>query len=114
MPNYKQEELVGNKWLRCHSIFIENAYDGRKYVKFHEEEVLVLPNTDPFFQSTITLITEYNPNSVIQVINPYTLQPTGNTFTHNDLYLMLFSAYMDAALKRDSDQANLTSATANT
>lgn len=46
----------------------------------------------------------FDAEAAVDILDPQTGQPTGQTFTHADLYKMLFSLYMDAAKKRDMEQ----------
>lgn len=106
MANYKEENLTGNKWVRCNRIVIENPYVGNKTIQFYEQEILYFSNTDITYKNISSsgpnsLTTTFTPNNSIEIINPYTLEPTGNTFSHEELYVMLFSAYMNEAKKRD-------------
>lgn len=109
MPNYKEEAVNGNKWTRCNRIEIHNPYVGQKSVTFYEQEIVQISNTDVLQRNTGgigpgSLTTSFDANTIISIIDPYTLQPTGQTFTHAELYVMLFSAYMDLALKRDTPE----------
>lgn len=119
MANYKEEVVSGNKWQRCHRIEISNPYVGNKTVAFYEQELVVLTSEEVIQKSVSVggpggLFVMFDANTVIDVINPYTLQPTGQTFTHGELYVMLFSAYMDAANKRDISLVNLNIQNSNT
>lgn len=46
----------------------------------------------------------FDAQASVSMLDPQTGEPTGQTFTHADLYKMLFSLYMDTAKKRDIEQ----------
>jgi hypothetical protein len=111
MTDYKQSNTTIDvvKWQRCYKVDIFNNYQSVPMIEFNEQEItsigseIVVKNIN----TANPLRVEYAANSIINIVNPETLEPVeGQTFTHLDLYVMLFSAYIDAALQRDAAQSN--------
>lgn len=102
MADYKEETLTGNKWRRCYQVIINNPAPGygSPNIVFIEQEVLSLGG-DTILKQVGNVSVNFDPAASINVFDPVTLEPTGTTFTHMDLYGMLFSAYMTAAKERD-------------
>lgn len=103
MADYNESTIAGTKWQRCWNVQIFNRLDTTPIIVFMEEVVASLGNGE-FMSKEVNdrLATLFDPNAVVPVYDPTTLQPTGATFTHAQLYGMLFSAYIDAAKKRDN------------
>ena len=110
MANYKESTITGSKWVRCHSIVINNPLqinNASPTVSFFEQEIFNVGDDVVFKNITIPngLCVGFDPSATIEAYNPITLEKTGTTFTHGELYTLLFSAYMDAAAKRDEAAA---------
>lgn len=105
MPNYNETPVSGNQWTRCHTVEIQNPYQGQKSIRFHEQNVIVMDNNETIYRSrsAVPLQIGFDPTKTVQLLNTETGQPTGATFTHGDLYAMLFSAYLAAAQERDQN-----------
>lgn len=110
MSKYNEQIINGSKWTRCHKIEITNRLEGIKKATFYEQEAIVVSNTEIVYKNINTDINSqspidvvFNANTTIDVVDPASLVPTGQTFTHGELYVMLLSAYMDAARKRDTN-----------
>jgi hypothetical protein len=107
MPNYRQTTGPATTWLRAHSIAISNPLPGQGVptITFSEQEVLemgerviVTPsNTGPDWPKL-----SFNPVASIALIDPETGVPTGGTMTHQQLYVAIYSLYMQAAAERDA------------
>ena len=108
MANYKQTDVTGSSWVRCNSINIRNYYGISPIIEFSEEEIFELGDTrisKPYTRTASLmpiLHIQYDPTATVNIYNPDTLEPTGQTITHADLYGMLFSAYIDSAKKIDA------------
>ena len=103
MANYEEAQVAGVKWKRCHRIEIRNPVPpATPVVDFVEQEIMFTDafTSIPLNESSLSIA--FNPAAIIDVYNPVTLEKTGQTFTHADLYGMLFSAYMTVAKARDA------------
>lgn len=107
MSNYQQTEGQSTKWRRCDRVEITNPLGGNPVIVFHEQDVVRIGNSTPF-TSRVTGIPQpfaaFDMSGVINLYNPETLQPTGETISHVQLYTILFSAYLESALQRDAFQ----------
>lgn len=106
MPNYQESQVEGTKWRRCERIEISNpSAPEPPRISFFERDVLSIDGSVVGVSSnapSFALSVQYDPDAVIDLYDPATLEPTGQTVTHADLYVMLFSAYMTTAVARDN------------
>lgn len=104
MPDYKEATGEGKMWKRCFSVTINNPLDGDKGVTFFEEEVIDFQSKKLNRESS-RLSLKFAENGEFQIYDPITSLPIeGQIGTHQQLYALMFSLYLDSALKRD--QAN--------
>lgn len=111
MPNYNESTLAGTSWQRCKAMYISNPLDPQPgldgkimgaYASFDEEQVVLLDTGEKFKRSVGSFAVEFDPVSgQFPVLNPETGVPTGSTITHQELYAILYSLYIDSATKRD-------------
>lgn len=111
MANYKEVDLAGVSWIRCRNITITNPVTGTigpttgnltvPTAYFQEEKVLSIDGV----QNTIDVgscVKQFNPTDIINIRNPETGELVGTTATHGDLYVLLYSLYLQTALERDA------------
>ena len=79
---------------------IHNQKGVQPHVAFIEERVTQLADST-IAQDNATLTTPYNPDSVIELLDPATMQPLGATMTHAQIMVGLYSLYMALAKQRD-------------
>lgn len=103
MANYQESTGDGATWKRCRAIEILNPLNGPKSVIYREEIAarvgeITMPTgiTDIMQESVIDL------NKTISVRNPETGELTGDTITYGEVYAILYSAYMQLAIIRDT------------
>lgn len=101
MANYKQTPVTGDSWQRCRFIQISNALGSVPQIQFTEETVLKLEGFGTINKDSGYFVTEFNPNSNIDMVDVHTGEPTGETVTHQRLYEILHSLYLQEAHKRD-------------
>lgn len=102
MSDYKESMLAGRAWQRCHQIVIENPRNGAPAVRFDEEEVLSVTGEQEMRRSVGTIALPFDPAKTFQLRNPMTGEPIpGAESTYGDAYVLLYSAYIAAALERD-------------
>lgn len=112
MANYRETSLAGVSWIRCRNITITNPLASTKEpgsdklaiptAYFQEEKVISIDG----IRNTLDVgscFKQFNPASTIPIINPDTGMPTGNTATHAELYVILYSLYLQTAQERDAD-----------
>ena len=103
MPDYKEAALSGTEWQRCKTVIINNPLVGLKSIFFQEERVISIGGQD-FKQPLDGCSKNFSTEGVFTLIDPITNLPTGQNMTHNELYVALYSLYMQTALERDTAQ----------
>jgi hypothetical protein len=104
MTTYHETEVAGTTYVRCKQVAIYNPINKTPTVSFMEEKVVLLGE-----EQTLTIAIPgflnmmYDPLQVVPIIDPETLLPTGSTVLMAEIYVMLFSAYLAAALARDDE-----------
>ena len=99
--NYKELNITGTSYRRSKFIKIDNPVNSTPSIYFVEEQVTTLNTGEILTKEVDQLLTRYDPLAVITIINPSTGTPTGNTMTHDQVYQVIYSIYMEAATKRD-------------
>lgn len=106
MSNYKEAHVAGTEWTRCGIVQIVNPYQRNPAIQFVEERVLHMGDgRDPVFTPDGTISVSFDPAKTIPLLNPETGAPTGASVTYGEAYAILFSAYIAAALERDTAEA---------
>lgn len=101
MANYQETSGTATKWKRCYRLNIINPAQGDKYIQYLEEEAVEIDGTILTNAVGSGILEQFDPNKVITVYNPITGEATQSTTTYMDIYVLLYSAYMNAALARD-------------
>ena len=108
MPDYKETSVAGHSWRRCHQIVIDNRRSTVPTVRFDEETVVALDGAAEVRTPAGALTVEFDPAREIALRDPQTGKPTGAVMTYAEVYAVLYSAYLDAALERDVQRAEST------
>lgn len=98
---YKQVSVTGQSYVRSYRVVVENKKDEVPSATFLEEESVLINGVErlqPVGQTTMY----FNPTDTFPLINPLNGQLLGNSASHLDLQILLYSLYMDAASKRDA------------
>lgn len=104
MADYKEANVAGTEWQRGCRVIIENPSGEAPYVVFIEEVATNLNGkviTRPL-QGNLRLA--FDPAKTFPAFDPTTLAQTGATYTHQQVYEIVFSLYMATALERDANQ----------
>jgi hypothetical protein len=102
MTNYKQNDITGTEWQRCQLVSISNPLSGPKYALFSEERV-ASTGTWSVTKEVPGCRKAFAPDGTFPLLDPTTNLPTGTSMTHTDLYVALYSLYMQTAMERDSN-----------
>jgi len=100
MPNYKESDVSGTAWQRCHTVTIQNQLDTTKKVEFQEEQVISIGGKI-YHEWVKGCSKDYDASASFPILNPQTNAETGQTMTHEELYVALYSLYMLTAADRD-------------
>lgn len=100
--DYRQTSSDGTSWRRAAQVIVNNPLGRQASLSFQEQDVMSMgPNL--FQVPTMTAVVGlFEPDAVIPLLNPATGEPLGTTATHQDLYVLLHSLYMQLALLRDA------------
>ena len=99
--NYNESDVSGTQWTRCYHVECRNPVNGTKQIIFSEEQAANLDgNIISTGQGERLFVPFKDPTASFDLIHPETGEVIG-TATHQDLYVMLSSAYLSEAKKRD-------------
>lgn len=106
MANYKESNLSGASWVRCSNISISNPLipEGggpKASVYFQEDLVITIPGMPTTVVGNGGCAKKFIPTEVINLRNPDTGELIGTSATHIDLYIILYSLYLQTAETRD-------------
>ena len=104
MNDYKETSVTGTSWQRCNCVHIDNPHGTMPQVTFAEEVVATL-GIDTFTKPTTQIVFPFDPAVVIELRNPVTNELTGATVTGLDVYVALYSFYLQKAAERDQGAA---------
>lgn len=108
--NYKETELVGTSWTRCHTVHIINKYKENPKIIFGEETVVELgPGMPPLITNYgIEISADFDQvNGNIPLLDPITGESLGTSISHTELYSILYSLYIQKAHDRDIRVASI-------
>ena len=109
MTEYAERQTTGVEWTRCFQVVVDNRSGVAPRATFFEQRVLQ-PDSGPVRASAVGQVEmQYDPAAVIALRDPATGEETGETITGADLYQVIYSAYLHAALARDAAGAEETS-----
>jgi hypothetical protein len=100
MSNYKESDVTGTTWQRCHTVQISNQLGQDKTIFFQEEKVYNLEGAD-FKEYIQGCGKQFSENEVFPLLNTDGTN-TGQIMTHAQLYQALYSLYMQTAQERDN------------
>lgn len=101
--NYKETTTTGTTWTRCTRVVVNNDFGEPPYVLFFEQQVFNVGGS--MVRDLGVLRQNFDPDGVIPLINPQTGEATGSTITQAEAYAVLYSAYLQAAMARDAEDA---------
>lgn len=102
MADYKETAVSGIEWQRGCRVIIENPSGEAPYIVFIEEMATNLNGkviTRPLLSN---LKVAFDPVKTFPAFDPVTLTQTGDTYTQQQVYDIMFSLYMATALERDA------------
>ena len=102
---YQQTHVTGEQWLRAKRIVIDNPLDGVPIARFAEEVIVNIAGGEQFRRDVGVLEVpagEEMLDEVIPLVDPETGEPTGESLTYAEAQVVLHSAYLHFADKRDN------------
>jgi len=113
MANYNEITITGTSWTRCKEVYITNQYGRTPGIIFGEEKVVILDDTASTIPSKDEIKVTFEANETFPLLNSSTGEPTGTTYTHKQLYEILYSLYITSAKARDAIVAERLTAQGN-
>lgn len=107
MSRYRERVEVTTLYRRCHRVVINNPMDGFPRVTFEQQDVTEKDGRTFLTNSPDFLSLDYDPEAMVQLLDPDTLQPTGEVVPQKLAYAILLSAYIHTAKERDAQEAEL-------
>ena len=101
MSDYKQRAVNGTAWQRPFQIVIDNPLGETPRVSFLEEEILTVDG-QTIRKGVPGINIGYTPDAVIDLLDPTTGLPLGQTMTHAQMYVAIWSLYRNLAAARDA------------
>lgn len=102
MADYKETNVSGKSWQRCHTVVIYNPYDQTASIALREEQVTEAGG-ERFFKPMGEIKFPFDPNASIALKNPITGEDLGQSMTQQQIYVALWSLYMAKAAARDAE-----------
>lgn len=100
MSDYKETAVTGTQWQRSNCVHIDNPFNAQPMVTFAEEVVATLGD-GTFIKPSTQIVFPFDPTLVIALRDPTTNILTGTTMTGLDVYVALYSLYIQKAAERD-------------
>jgi hypothetical protein len=102
MPDYKENTISGSSYQRAKTVILSNIKGQIPSAEFAEEIIYSLGEENIHKNVGSLLVEMTDPNYVFQVKNPLTGEDIPNQYgTYGQIFALLYSAYWDAAIKRD-------------
>lgn len=106
MSNYRETTIAGTSWVRCSTVIIQNELGETPSVVFSEQKAINLDGAQQIVQPMGSVRLGFDPAATLALVDPDTSLPTGETITHAEAYRILYSAYLQAAMARDAEEAS--------
>ena len=108
MPNYKEQTVTGQTWIRAFRATCNNEH-SRKSVWFDEERVVLGSDGERITATEMGAgcgmeLTADNAGTPFDLLDADG-NPTGHSATYADAYLLLMSLYYHVAALRDQSEA---------
>lgn len=108
MSNYNETNILGTKYRRAYQVTMQNGLNKEKYVRFAEEDVILVEG-DTIHQQAGGIsepFTEENSATSVPLLNPEDGSPLGGSITYQEIYVAIYSLYLHLASIRDAEQAS--------
>jgi hypothetical protein len=100
--SYNDVPITIQQRRRACQVVIDNPKVGAPRISFLEEIVRAFPDGTSEAVPVPGMTLEYDPALVVNLIDPTTGAPTGQTLTAQQMYVSLYSLYFQLAQARDA------------
>jgi hypothetical protein len=105
-PDYRKISVTGERWRRCCHGEFDNASGATPWIRFDFEDRVALADGESIGTPAASVVRRFDtPDSILDLRNPETGLPTGQTLTHAELYAVLWSLAMESAEMADAAAA---------
>lgn len=101
MANYKEKTVAGSEYVRCSEVRIFNPLGGVPTINFSEENVTTL-STKTLTEGGSGFVLAFDPSKTYPMLDPVTGDALGGSVTLAEVYAMIYSVYVGAAVERDN------------
>lgn len=102
MPNYRENSVTGASWRRANSVQIVNPINdvSKSTISFNEEDVFDIGG-ELLRKEVGQLVKQFGTGGTFDLLNPIDNTVVGS-MTYTQLYVALYSLYMQCAAERDA------------
>lgn len=104
MSNYKESDVTGIVWQRCHTVQMSNQLNQDKTIFFQEEKVYNLDGDD-MKKYVDGCGKQFVATETFPLLSVNDGTETGAVMTHEQLYQAIYSLYIQTAKKRDNQSS---------
>ena len=110
MANYKESIITGTQYQRAYKVVVENTFNGVPRAIFDEELVTSLDTGEIINRHCGRISMTFDSAFTVPLINPLNNEPivdeneVQRTATLEELYVIFYSLYFEAARLRDLEQ----------
>lgn len=104
MADYQETQVTGTKWQRCNQVLLNNPHNAQRSIEMREEEIVILGD-NVFCQTVPGMKFDFNPQDTFELRDPATGNVTGATMSMGEMYVAVWSLYMQKAMERDQAAA---------
>lgn len=102
MPDYKEKTAEGKQWQRCSNIIIQNRVQAPPIVIL-QEEIATNLGDETITKHIGEIAFTFNAEDTIALRDPTTGELVGKDITFGEVYVILWSLYMNKASARDEE-----------
>ena len=106
MSLYQPSDVAGTKSTRAYRVECQNPLEGQASITFAEQSVVNLDDGTVITKDLGNLnevLSEENAGTEFALLNPLTGEPTGQNMSYGQMFAVLYSLYLDLAIKRDGN-----------
>jgi hypothetical protein len=107
--DYRQTTGSAQSWRRARQVQILNQRGVTPSISFSEEDVVSFSGMEVLTPVLSVVRGTFDPNGAIPLVNPDTGELTGASATQAELYVIVYSLYLQLARQRDAAAADLAS-----
>ena len=103
---FNQKTVNGESWTRAKRLVFENPLSGTMMLRFMEEEAIVIGEKvirEPAGSIDLEFKAAEDFMGMIDIMDPETGELTGSSISYQELYAIMYSAYIQQVKKRNGE-----------